>query len=80
MHRRILTAAAVALLLASCSSSSDDMPADASQGVVDRIEALDDCDQLQAEFDQADENGGEVGTFYMETADARMREAGCYDD
>jgi hypothetical protein len=49
-----------------------------------RIEAMTDCNQLQAEFDLAErthQRGGEcgpIGTAYMEAADKRMREVGCY--
>ena len=57
--------------------------------VYERIAALTDCAALQREFDQAETNGraarargdldlSRISTSYMEAADKRMREAGCY--
>jgi hypothetical protein len=55
--------------------------------VYQRIASLTDCTMLQAEFDQAEENNGRVPAgsdqaewtlAYMEAADARMQEVGCY--
>ena len=52
-----------------------------------RIDHGTDCTKLQADFDQASENNqrAEAGSFqfdvtlsYMDAADARMRELGCY--
>jgi hypothetical protein len=60
-----------------------------TQVVYDRINSLKNCSTLQAEFDQADANHTreldagnshmvEATTSYMEAADNRMREVGCY--
>jgi hypothetical protein len=60
-----------------------------SAAVYQRIESLTDCDALQAEFDQADANTqreqdagnaamAEVTISYMDAADKRMKELGCY--
>lgn len=60
-----------------------------SQAVYDRINSLTDCKALQAEFDQADENGKAArargnsdaarnSTAYMEAADKRLKAVGCY--
>lgn len=43
--------------------------------VYQRIERTTDCAALQDEFDVADRNGN---VSYMEAADRRMRELGCY--
>lgn len=49
-----------------------------------RIASLTDCAQLQREFDLAEathQRGGTwgpIGTAYMQAADTRMRQVGCY--
>jgi hypothetical protein len=49
-----------------------------------RIAKMTDCDALQEQFDLAErthQRGGEwgpIGTAYMQAADDRMREVGCY--
>lgn len=77
----------LALVVAGCGDDDvndvSDLPDGASREVVARINSLTDCEDLQAEFDQADENRSieaEVGTFYMQVADDRMHEVGCYED
>ena len=70
----------LALLLAGCGGS--DRPGDPA--VYERIAGLSDCSQLQEQFNLAErthQRGGEwgpSGTAYMEAADKRMREVGCY--
>lgn len=66
------------LLILSGACGDDDAPKpETNKAVVERIEALTDCLALQAEFDTADRNGR---TDYMEVADERMREVGCYEE
>lgn len=61
---------------------------DTTNPVIARINSLTDCEALQDEFDQAAENNEredpgtptfELTTSYMEAADTRMAEIGCYD-
>lgn len=53
-------------------------------GVYARIAKMTDCDALQEQFDLAErthQRGGDwgpIGTAYMQAADDRMREVGCY--
>lgn len=66
----------VAVLIAACTpqtttrSWSDDV-----QGRIDAAVAAADCVSLQAEFEQADDNGN---ARLMEYVDQAMQKAGCY--
>lgn len=71
--------AAVLLLtvaLAGCSAAVEERPG--NPDVYERIGGMEDCAELQREFDTADAHGGETSTAYMKAADERMREVGCY--
>jgi len=50
--------------------------------VWDRIQALEDCDALQAEFETASANherkANEASTDVMVAVDDRMKDVGCY--
>lgn len=82
--------AGLLLILAACSPATA-TPANevqyGSDAVYQRIGSMSDCDDLQAEFDQASANhdraepgsdAARASTGYMEAADARMQEVGCY--
>lgn len=71
MRRALL---ALLVLVGACGGGDEP---DTNRAVTERIEALEDCAALQEEFDRADRNGR---TDYMEEADSRMREIGCYED
>ena len=78
----VVVVAMTAVALALGCSSSGDRPG--NPAVYDRISSMTDRAELQAEFDQADENRAlptddDVPISYMEAADARMSEIGCYD-
>lgn len=49
--------------------------ANVNPDVVDRINAMTDCGELQGQFDTAEANGN---TEFMRVADARMQAVGCY--
>lgn len=89
----VLVFAAVACSETAATTSDPTRPAatatarPGNAAVYERIDALTDCDALQAEFDQADTNGqrqraagqsSAASISYMEAADARMRELDCY--
>ena len=74
---RLLAIAALAVFTAGCASSAE-TPTTArptNPAVFERINSLTDCAALQAEFDQAEENGM---TSYMRAAHDRMGAVGCY--
>jgi len=83
-------AVVLALLGAACGDDDTGDPLnDAVPQVVERIESLTDCAELQAEFDTASASNerAEPGTTehrrslaYMQVADDRLRELGCYDN
>jgi hypothetical protein len=71
----------VAGVLGGCSSGSANHPG--NPDVYARINAMTYCAAPQQEFDQADANRSissdpSIQTAYMEAADARMKEVGCY--
>ena len=86
MKRSAVVGVVLLGLMAGCGdevNDTSDPPDGASREVVARINGTTDCRELQAEFDQADENRAveaEVSTFYMQVADDRMHEVGCYDE
>jgi hypothetical protein len=74
-------------LLCTCVESQEERPGDPA--VYARIESMTDCAKLQEQFDLAEatskREGGpqgatwsEIGIAYMQAADDRMREVGCY--
>ena len=83
LMRRTL-ALAVLITLAACGGEDSSEPpverppSGVSEEAVTRIQQLDDCEALQREFDIGERNGGERGLFFMNLADARMEEIGCY--
>ena len=77
----VLAVAMTIVALALGCSSSGDRPG--NPAVYDRISSMTDCAELQAEFNQADENRAlptddDIPITYMESAGARMSEIGCY--
>ena len=86
-----LAFAASGFALAGCGSESAAPPETTTEEVQSRavmsfgpptqpgIESLTDCAQLQAVFDQAEENysRAEIATAFKEAAKQRMREIGC---
>lgn len=71
---------AVVVGLAALSTSSEP---EGNPDVYSRISSLNDCAELQREFDTADANrrfsdDSEIQTSYMEAAHERMQELGCY--
>lgn len=73
----------LAVLVASCgnSSPSDTESRPGNPEVYERIAAETDCAELQASFDRAYSGPRRPWRVdYMEAADDRMREIGCYDD
>lgn len=74
---RLLTVAVLlSLSLAGCGGESADPVG--NPAVLERIAGMEDCAELQREFDTADAGSGEAATAYMRAADARMRAVGCY--
>jgi outer membrane PBP1 activator LpoA protein len=82
--RLAITALLAASLAAGCSKDRPGNPE-----VYERIARTTDCAQLQHEFDTAEANQkrdlargavdqAEASTAYMDAADKRMREVGCY--
>ena len=87
--RTLALAIAAAMALVACGRGDDSDTGDrpGNPAVHSRIEQADDCATVQGEFDQASENNelAEPGTQqfdqtlgYMEAADARLDELGCY--
>ena len=81
---RRTTLMAMAVMLIGCGGGEGRL---GEESVYERIESLDDCTALQAEFDTAMSNaearqpGDELRAAsldYAEAADDRMREVGCY--
>lgn len=75
-------------LIPACGAESGDGDQPGQSAVYERIAALTDCAELQSEFDRASANNGreeagstgfEITLSYMQAADDRMREVGCYD-
>jgi hypothetical protein len=65
----------LAIAVAGCGSSASEEPRTGNPAVYDRINAETDCATLQGEFDIAERNHH---TDYMQAADDRMRQLGCY--
>lgn len=78
-------------IVGAAGGSGEPEPRPGLQVVYDRISAMTDCDELQAQFDQAAENHDrdsnrrpkrldlmKMSSSYMDAADARMRQIGCY--
>lgn len=86
--RRVLVEAAVAALVLSAGCGGDDGGRPGQAQVYDRIEATEDCQELQETFDRAAANNETAGSAeerewtlgYMEAADERMKAVGCYDE
>jgi hypothetical protein len=89
--RTTLIALALTFGVTACSAPAEEAPAPeetvGNPAVYERINGLTDCAELQKEFDTASthNDGAEPGTdeyrattAYMEAADARMQEVGCY--
>lgn len=66
-------------------AENEDRPGSAA--VYQRIESMTDCDALQRQFDIAGDNAdrmhdagqtADIPMSYMDAADARMKEVGCY--
>lgn len=84
MRRMILV---LVLVLGGCGGADGGGGSPAVESTKARIEAMTDCAELQREFDTAADNFDRVepGTeqadaslAYMQTADDRMREVGCF--
>ena len=74
--KRLLAAVALVALAACGDDAAQPVHTDpASNPALERIRQLDDCGQLQVEFDTADANGN---VTFMRAADARMQSLGCY--
>lgn len=87
MHRWIITAAAL-LALTGCAATPAAAPTTIGQpDVYQRISNTTDCAELQAEFDTAEQahqraqrgsTAAAIAVSYMEAANTRMTELGCY--
>lgn len=76
MTRSLVLAAVLALAACGPDPAPTPAPPDpASSPALARIRALDDCFQLQAEFDTAAANNN---VTFMHAADDRMNALGCY--
>ncbi len=81
-----MLAVVAVLAVGAIGCDEDDQPG--SPAVYERIESLTDCVELQAEFDTAAANNDraaagseefDVTLSYMEAADDRLAEVGCYE-
>lgn len=71
---KALITIALGLALVGCSAPAE-APKAGSESVYQRIESLSDCELLQQEFNTAESHSN---IEYMEAADKRMQEVGCY--
>lgn len=89
--RRLTAVVVLTFTLVACTGGTDGTGGSRPglDEIYSRIETSRDCDGLQAEFDAADRNheatragsrNAEISLSYMEAADKRMRQVGCYDN